>query len=127
MPIVTATPARIRRVSREGEYARVTNGAILIANPDAKDGYTEVTRTFFDLQADAQVLLTEKSTHLMAHRVHIGAETPVPIDMGTAIAMTPTLPRVRFRDKAAELDRTVIAKGIAIDLGSGRNSIEGVG
>lgn len=127
MPVVTATPARIRRVSREGEYARSSNGAILIANPDAKDGFSEVSQTFFDTQADAQVLLTEKAASLMAQRLHLGAEIKTPLDLGFAIAITPVLPRIRFRDRASELDVTLMAKGTALDLHTGRNSIEAVG
>ena len=127
MPIETATPARIRRSVREFEYARVSNSAILIQNPDAVDGYQNVRRTFFDDVDDAQVLLTELSNVIMAHRIHVGVESEVPMGIGTTIAVTPVLPRARVVDRSSDLDKTCMIKGVAIDLHTGRNSVEVVG
>ncbi|MES2903278.1 MAG: hypothetical protein V4696_03755 [Pseudomonadota bacterium] len=127
MPVVTATPARIRRSRRDAEYARVTNAGILTLNPIAADGFADVQETFFDSTDDAQVLLTEKSTYLMAHRVHLGIEAAASFGMGSAIAISPTLPKARVLDREAELDRNLMVKGMARDLHTDRDSLELIG
>lgn len=127
MPLQTATPARIRRVRREATFARFTNSATLVVRPDAQDGYAAVREGFWDTAADAQVIVNELAGVLGVDRKHEAVETDSPFGLGSAIALTPRVPRARLIDREAEFDRTMLIKGVSIDLGTGRNSIEAMG
>lgn len=125
--MLTATPARIRRVRREAEYARVSNITLLAQRPSAQDGYSQVREGFWDVVADAQVLLDEAATVLMVDRRRCAVETDTPFRLGQTLALTPALPKARVIDKRQGLDRTMMIRGVAIDLGLDRNAIELVG
>lgn len=125
--MLTATPARIRRVRREAEYARSTQPAVLTARPNAKDGYANPMEGFFDTVAQAQLMLTERANVLMADRKREAVETTEPFRLGSTLPLTPSLPRVRLIDQQTEFDRTMMVRGVAIDLAVDRNAIEVVG
>jgi hypothetical protein len=127
MPLQTATPARIRRVRRESSFARYTNAAMLAIRGDAQDGYSSVIEGFWDTAADAQVLLNERATVLGVERRREAIETETPFGLGSAIALTPRVPRVRAINRETEFDRIMLIKGVSIDLMTGRNSIEALG
>jgi hypothetical protein len=125
--MLTATSARIRRSIRENEYARATDIAVLAQRPDANDGYTREREGFCDTAADAQILLNELVGILMVDRFREAVETASPFKLGSTLPLTPTLPRARLVDKTTGFDRTMIIKGVAIDLGLDRNAIEVLG
>jgi hypothetical protein len=127
MPLQTATPARIRRSIREAEYARTSNPAVLVARPGASDGFAQPREGFFDATADAQVLLDELAAQLTSNRVREAIETDTPFSLGQSLPLTPTIPRARAIDQSTGFDRTMFIKGVSIDLGSSRNSIEVIG
>lgn len=120
----TATPARIRRVIREAEFARVSNGAVLIARPSANDGFAQVREGFFDSTADAQILLNELAAVVSVDRVREAIETDTPFQLGTTLVLTPAIPKARIIDPSNGLDKTGLIKGVAVDLATDRNSIE---
>lgn len=126
MPL-TALPARIRRVIRDCEFARVSNGSVLVQRPAANDGFASVREGFFDSAADAQVLLNELATQLIADRRREAIETDSPFQLGAGVDLTPAIPTARCIDKSNGFDRVMTIKGVAIDLGTDRNSIEVVG
>lgn len=127
MPLSTATPARIRRVRREASFARYTNPAMLALRGDALDGYGSIIESFWDNDADAQLILNERAAIVGVERRREAIETETPFGLGSAIALTPRIPRVRLIDRASEFDRVMMIKGVSIDLGTGRNSIEAIG
>lgn len=127
MPLATADPTRIRRVIRAAEYARTSNSSVLVQRPTANDGYASPREGFFDLTADAQILLDELAGVLQADRRHEAVETDTPFALGRTLAITPTVPKARVIDTSNAFDRTMLIRGVAIDLGSDRNSIEAIG
>ena len=127
MPLQTATPARIRRSIREADYARVMDGSVLVLHPTASDGYSSVLDGFWDTLADAQVLLNERAGILMVPRRREAIETDSPLRIGQTLALAPALPKARVIDKDLEVDRTMIIKGLSVDLGADRNAIEVIG
>lgn len=123
-----ATPARIRRIRREAEFARVVDPAVLAMRPDANDGFGAVRESFFDFVADAQVLLDELADNALGHvRANEAAETDTPIMLGDDVPMTPALPQTHMKDRRAKFDRVMIIKGLAVDHNSQRNSVEAIG
>lgn len=127
MPTQTATPARIRRSIREAEYARSSSPAVLVQRPSASDGFANIREGFFDTTADQQVLLDELFAQLSANRVREAIETDAPFSLGQGLALTPQIPRVRCIDESQGFDRVMFIKGVSIDRGSDRNSIEVIG
>ena len=125
--MLTATPARIRRSMRPVEYARVSNATILANRPEAQDGYAKVIESFFDSVADAQVLLNERAVVLQADRSHEAIETVEAYRIGVNLTVVPNLPRARAIDQTNGFDKTMLIKGLAIDLGTDRNSLEVIG
>lgn len=125
----TALPSRIRLCRREAEYAISSSTALLAARPDARPQGNDnaVIDSFFDNTADAQVMLTEKFNILSALRQHEAAEVDVLIGLAGSVGVTPVLPKVRFKDATRGLNIAVPIAGIAIDRGSERNSVEGIG
>lgn len=123
-----ATPARIRRIKRESEFARVVAPGILAVRPDANDGFTSVRESFFDYAADAQVLLEELHDGALGFsRANEAAETDTPILLGDDVPMVPALPQAHMIDRRANFDRAMIIKGLAVDHNSQRNSVETIG
>jgi hypothetical protein len=123
-----ATSARIRRIRRDSEFARVVAPGILAVRPDANDGFSSVRESFFDNVADAQVLLEELHDGALGFsRANEGAETDTPIKLGDDVPMTPALPQVHMIDGLANFDRVMIIKGLAVDHNSQRNSVEAIG
>jgi hypothetical protein len=53
--------------------------------------------------------------------------TDTPFQLGNGLALTPAIPKARCIDTSNGFDRTMLIKGVAIDLGSIRNSIEVIG
>lgn len=126
--MLTATPARIRRVSRESEFATESNAAVLVARTSARDGYSQPQEGFWDTAAQAQLILDERALVLMADRKREAVETTEPFKLGTAsLPLTPSLPRVRMIDQQSDFDRVMMIRGVAIDLGVDRNAIEVIG
>jgi hypothetical protein len=127
MPLQTATPDRIRRSIREAEYARVSDPAVLIARPAAQDGFANVREGFFDNVADAQILMDELAGELMQNRYREAIETDTPFRLGQDLPLTPEIPRVLAIDQSTGFAQLMFIKGVSIDLGSDRNSIEVIG
>jgi hypothetical protein len=125
--MITATPERIRRVIRESQFARVTNPAVLIQRGDAQDGYSRERESFFDSVDDAQQLLDEASVLLMATRSREAVEAAEPLQIGTTLPLSPTLPSVRLVNREVGFDRIMVIKGVSVDLSLDRNAIEAVG
>lgn len=123
-----ATPARIRRIKRDAEYARVIDPAMLAVRPDANDGYEDVRESFFDYVADAQVLLNELHDQALGlSRDTEQAETDTSFSIGYDVPLTPKLPRAQMIDRRARLDRAMILKGASVDFHTQRHAIEAIG
>lgn len=124
MPGSVATPARIARVLREYAYATIENQSVKDARPDAVDGYNQVQDTYVSRQSQAQIFAEERAAVLQTYRRHEAIETENPMGIGTDIQVVPALPKARVVDKSSLLDRPMTIVAIAIDHGTGRNSIE---
>jgi hypothetical protein len=123
-----ATPARIRRIKREAEYARVVAPGILAARPDAQDGYDDVRESFFDYVADAQVLIEELHDGALGFSRDVEqAETDTSFSLGNDVPLTPTLPQAQMIDRRAGFNGTMIIKGASVDFHTQRHAIEGIG
>jgi hypothetical protein len=124
----TADPDRIRRIRREYEYARFSDSGVLAAYPNAQDGFQQVRESYFSDTADAQILIDELASVIGTEpRRHEAAETDSPLDLGSSIPLTPTLPQAHMVDRRTALDRNMVIKGLAVDRHTDRNSIETVG
>lgn len=127
MPSQTATPARIRRSIREAEYARTSDIAVLTRRPAANDGYSQIIEGFFDNTADAQILLNERAGQLTANRVREAIETDTPFSLGIGLPLWPQIPRANAIDQSTGFNKIMFVRGVAIDLGTDRNSVELIG
>lgn len=122
-----ALPARIARVIRDYAYATTQNDTVKTLRPDAVDGFSSPQETFLSNADHAQIFTNERAAILQAFRRHEAAETERPMGIGTDIQVVPALPKARMVDPASNLDRAMIITAIAIDHGTGRNSIEARG
>ena len=123
----TATPARISRVIRDYAYATTKNPAVKALRSDAIDGYDSPLDTYLSKTSQAQFFANERANVLQSFRRHEAAETENPMGIGTDIQVVPALPKARMVDPTSNLDRAMTITAIAIDHGTGRNSIEARG
>lgn len=123
----TATPARISRVIRDYAYATTESQAVKDLRRDAVDGYDTPLDTYLSKTTQAQFFANERAAVLQSFRRHEAAETEKPMGIGTDIQVVPALPKARMVDQSSNLDRAMTITAIAIDHGSGRNSIEARG
>lgn len=122
-----ATPGRIARVIRDYAYATTQNETVKALRPDAVDGYSSPLDTYISNPDQAQMFANERAAVLQSFRRHEAAETERPMGIGTDIQVVPALPKARMVDPSSNLDRTMTITAIAIDHGTGRNSIEARG
>lgn len=122
-----ATAARIARITREEIYVTVANDNLNVLRPDARDGFDSITPTFFDLAAHANIVNNERASFLMSARRIEAAELDELLTIGVDIQLAPTLPLIHMIDQTTGFDRIMILKGLSIDHGSQRNSVEVMG
>lgn len=124
---MTATTARIRLCSRDVEYATASDASVLAARPDAVDGSDDAMPSFFDVTADASVVLLERFAFQKLDRGVEQAEVDGMLSIGAGVPISPTVPLARMIDADRPLDATMLISGVAIDFNTDRNSIEADG
>jgi hypothetical protein len=122
-----ATPARIRRVSRAFEFPSASDAGVKANRPDAQDGNDRVINSRFDNSNHAQLFLNDRFAELKRARRREQIETNAPFNLGRDVAIVPSVPRVRLKDRLSNLDAVFMIKAVAIDFNSGLNSIEVIG
>lgn len=122
-----ANPADIGKFTTDGVVITVPllqadSDAIAADNIDAR--YTETPiEMFYDTAADTQAMLLERFGYLSrVGPLHIGVEVAEAIDLGGAIAITPTVPAFTLVD--GETVTNVRTRAYAQDMTTDRFSIE---
>lgn len=126
---MTATTARIRRISRDVEYAIASDATVLAGRSDARPNGRDdpVIKSMWSSTAHAQILLNERFNIMKNVRLHEAAESDTAFGISTSIGIAPVLPAVRMIDQSRALDRNMLIKAIAVDRNTDRNSIEAIG
>lgn len=120
-----ATPARIALSLNDGVLLSKVDAALKGNHPNAVSEDNEI-ESFFDTQADAQVLLDER----WAWRSAIGrAREQIEMDsafgLGTTIPVTPALPKITITDERRSIvGVAMMVRGYAIDYNTDRYAVE---
>jgi hypothetical protein len=120
-----ATPARIALSLNDGVLLSHADAAIKTAHPNAVGDDTEI-ESFFDDEADAQVLFDERwNWKSAAGRVRQMIEVASSFGLGTTVAVTPALPTITITDEIRAISNVVaMVRAYAIDYNTDRYAVE---
>ncbi|HBK92543.1 MAG TPA: hypothetical protein DDZ68_12825 [Parvularcula sp.] len=121
----TATPQRIRQITRDNVVVRATDPAVRSLHPRARPVDTvDPFETFYDDPADAQAILDERFALLKVKARHAAVEIDDDIDVGGSLSISPTLPSLIARDDVAGINFTGRLRGSAINGATDRMAVE---
>lgn len=99
--------------------------AIAAAHIDARSGEDREIEMFYDSAADAQAMLDERFSYLSkVNPAHIGIEVEEALDMGGAIALTPSVPTFQVVDSVLGVNVAARTRAYAHDMNTDRFSVE---
>lgn len=119
-----ATPSRIGFITREFRTATAgPNSAVDALHGNRARDTKEPIETFFDTEADAQAMATERLTLLQVQRSLVTASLDGVAD---AAGLDPslTLPTVRIIDDEQDRNSQALVVGITIDMNTERSTLE---
>lgn len=120
-----ATPARVALSLNDGVLLSKVDVAIKTAHPNAVGEENEI-ESFFDLEADAQVLLDERWAWKSAvGRVREQIEVDDSFNLGTTVAVVPTVPKITVSDEPRGiLQQAAMVRAYTIDYNTDRYAVE---
>jgi len=128
---MSALPADVARYTSDGVVVstdKAIGDAIKAAHSDAQDLGTGEIEMFFDDPADAAVLLNERFAYLsQIGPIHEGIEVEENLGLGSAISITPSVPKFRIVDESRLIDTEARVRAFARDMTTDRYSVEVLG
>jgi hypothetical protein len=122
---MVATAARIALATNDGIVLSKLDATIKTNHPNA-DGDDQEIESFFDAQADAQVLLDERWAWKSAvGRAREMIEFDSGFNLGTTVAVTPAVPTITVTDEARGIIAQVAkVRAYSIDYNTERYAVE---
>ena len=122
---MVATAARIALSLNDGVLLSKVDANIKASHPNATGDDNEV-ETFFDLAADAQVLLDERwNWKSAAGRPREQIEVDSDFGLGTTVAVTPALPKMKISDDTRTIPPTdAMVRAYSVDYNTDRYAVE---
>lgn len=122
---MTATPSAVARYTRDGIVLTKQDTTIRDTQRDAQTtGDTEI-ESFYNSQADAQVVLNEIwATFSKLSPLHEGIEVSESLGLGTTIPLSPNVPCFTVVDEERGINTLARTRAFSYDTGAESFSVE---